>query len=313
MERIAITGSSGYLGSRLVEYFRGIGKVVLGIDVVPPRGPTGGHPDQFEICDVVDARLSTIVAGFAPDVLVHAAFVFTPMRSRRKMNRINVAGTRHVLDVTAAQQIPQLCVISSATAYGAWPDNPVPLDESDPLRARPEFPYSSDKGQVESLLEEFSREYPNVETSWVRPAIIAGPHFDNYLRRFIFGMPFLVLSDGVDTPMQFVHERDVVAAIATIIENHGRGPYNVGPEDWSSIREVAELSGRRAVTWPFWFTRLIHGSAWFLRLPFHESPASFLYFARYPWVVSPNKLQQEFGFQFQYSSRETLLEVIENP
>ena len=311
MKRIVITGSSGYLGRRLVQHYHGQNAVVLGIDIADPGDSKEEQPDEFERIDISESNFEDRLADFRADALIHSAFVFTPMRNRKKMSRINVEGTRNVLQAVSRLRIPQLCVVSSATAYGAWPDNPIPLDEASPIRARPEFQYSADKGVIEQMLCEFQEMIPEVETSWVRPAIIGGPNFDNYLRRFVFGMPFLVKSDGVNSPMQFVHESDVVSAIATILEKNGTGAFNVGPDDWSTIQEVAELSGRRAVSWPFWFTRFIHGFAWMLRLPFHESPASFLYYSRYPWVVDSKRLKQELGFQFEYSSHETLQAILE--
>ncbi len=312
MKRIAITGSSGYLGSKLVEYYRSADADVIGIDVVKPKSSGLSRPTLFHQLDICDSSICEVLEKGEFDAVIHAAFVFTPIRNKQKMQRINVDGTRNVISAIKKTTSTKLCVVSSATAYGAWPDNPVPMDESWPIRARKEFQYLHDKGTVESLLVEFASENPKINVSWVRPAIIGGPNFDNYLRRFVFGMPFLVLSDGHDTPVQFVHENDVVSAIDTILSNGGTGAYNVGPDDWTSIKEVAELTGRRTLRWPFWLTKFVHGFAWFIRFPLHESPPGFLYYARYPWVVSSKRLQDELSFEFQHSNRETLLEIIES-
>ena len=47
---------------------------------------------------------------------------------------MDVNGTHNVLEAAAAAGTAQVLVTSSATAYGAFPDNPVPLTEDDPVR-----------------------------------------------------------------------------------------------------------------------------------------------------------------------------------
>ena len=305
MKKLAITGSSGYLGSQLVEYFRQrhAGTRILGLDVRPPEQP---GPDVFVQMDVRNPQLGEAIHEFRPDTVIHAAFAFTPMRDERQMREINVEGSRNLLRIVAAQRPERLLLVSSATAYGAWPDNPVPMDETWPLRARKEFQYAADKTEVEALLAAFADEHPEIATSWVRPCMIGGPHMDNYLKRFIFGMPFMVLIDGYDAPLQFVHEEDVVAAIDSILVKNARGPFNVAPPDSITISDLARETGRRVLKCPFWFAYGVHWLAWAIHFLNHESPAGFLYFVRYPWVVAPTRLQSELGHQFRFSSLDTL-------
>ena len=98
--------------------------------------------------------------------------------------------------------------------------------------------------------------------SWSRPAIIVGPSMNNYLRRFIFELPLLVRLDGYDMPFQFVHEDDVTAAIFTILDRAGRGAYNVGPNDWLTVSEVAKATQRRLISMPFWLAHFSAAVAW---------------------------------------------------
>jgi UDP-glucose 4-epimerase len=307
IQRLAITGSSGYLGGKLVEHFRALGVRVLGIDLNAPK--TVG-PDEFLQLDITDTALQSRLEAFAPDTIIHGAFAFQPMRDEVRMHEINIGGTRNVLAAVTRVRPQRFMVISSATAFGAWPDNPIPMDETWPRRARSEFRYAADKTEAEELIAQFAAEHPKIAVSWPRPAMIGGPGLDNYLSRFIFGMPFLVLLDGHDTAVQFVHERDVTAAIAHILQRDARGAFNVGPPDWTCVSEIARESGRRVIRLPYWFARWLHGLAWAVRFPIHESPASFLYFVRYPWVVAPTRLQNELNYHFQYSSLETLREII---
>ena len=289
-------------------FFRDRGAQVLGIDLQDP--PETAWPDEFVQADIRDVSLVEKIREFVPDTIIHAAFVFQPMRDSRKMSDINVGGTENILQAVARTVPARFMLVSSATAYGAWPDNPVPMPEDWPLRARADYQYAADKTAIEKRMPEFAERHPEICVSWIRPAVIGGPGMENYLSRFIFGMPFLAKLDGYDTPLQFVHEDDVVAATAAILEANGRGAYNVGPPDWTYTTEIAAATNRRVVSLPFWLAWSSAWLAWTIRLWIHESPASFLYFARYPWVVAPNRLLNEIGYEFQYTSTETVREIV---
>ena len=307
MKRVVITGSSGYLGGRLVERLsRTDGVTILGIDIHEPKG---FRPHEFVKLDVRSPDLVSAIEAFQPDTIVHLAFVLQPMRDEKKMREINVVGCQNVLAAAQAAQPARLMVSSSATAFGAWPDNPVPMDDVWPLRARREFQYASDKVDIEELLVDFQQQQTTMEVSWVRPTVICGPHMNNYLSRFLFGMPFMVLIDGKDVPVQFVHEDDVVEAMCQIMEQGGSGAYNVAPPDWLHVSDLARETNRRAIRAPFWLVKTLAAIAWKCRLSIHEYPPGFLYFARYPWIVASTRLQDEIGFQFQFSSLDALRSV----
>jgi UDP-glucose 4-epimerase len=291
-----------------VAHFRDRGAQVLGIDVQDP--PEDASPDEFVRADIRDESLLTTIGEFAPETIIHAAFVFQPMRDLRQMSDINVGGTENILRAVERAAPARFMLVSSATAFGAWPDNPVPIPEDWPLRARKDYQYAADKTAVEARIAAFAEEHPQIAVSWIRPAIIGGPSMENYLSRFIFGMPFLAKLDGDDNPLQFVHEDDVVAAADAILLANGRGAYNLGPPDWTYTSEIARESNRRLLTIPLWLAWSSAWLAWTIRLWIHESPASFLYFARHPWVVAPHRLLNEIGYEFQYTSTETVREIL---
>lgn len=305
MQRIAITGSSGYLGTRLVEFARRkySGTKILGLDV---KHPVGTPPDEFHSIDIRSPELAKILSQFLPDTVIHSAFSFQPSHNDELMRSVNIDGCRNLLE-SVAQSMPA-CVhfLSSATAFGAWPDNPLPIPEDRPVKGRPEFRYAADKADIENILAEFAGKHSEIALSWTRPAIIVGPHMDNYLERFIFGMPFLIKIDDYDMPLQFVHEDDVTASLFTILEHRARGGFNVGPDDWITISEIAHATRRRTISIPFWVSHGLSWAAWKLRLWYHEFPPGFLYFGRFPWVVQSTRLQTELGYQFQYTCHEAM-------
>lgn len=305
MQRIAITGSSGYYGSRLVRHIRGVDPdvTILGLDVTPPKGL---GPHEFAPIDVRSPELHGTLQAFQPDTVIHLAFVLNPIHNDHQMHDININGSKNVFEAVHTLRPQRFLMASSATAYGAWPDNPVPIDDGGLVRGRPEFAYSRDKTKIERMVADFAAAHPEMRVSWVRPAIICGPATNNFLSRMLLWAPFVVLPDGIDTPIQFVHEDDVTAATWKILKCDGHGPFNVGPPDWMHLRDVARERRRPALKIPLWMMRIHAAISWSLRFPIFDFPPAVYYYFRYPWVVAPTRLCGELGFEFKYSSREAL-------
>jgi UDP-glucose 4-epimerase len=312
MKRIAITGSSGYLGSCLIRYLAEHDPQarILGLDVLPPDDPD--HHDFIQI-DMCSPEFAARLKAFQPDTVVHMAFVVKPMHDQRKMRSINVDGSRKVLEAAASARAKRLLVTSSATVLGARHDNAVPMDDTWPGRASPRFEYAANKVELEAALAQFAGEQPQIAVSWVRPCIVGGPHMNNYLWRLLFEMPIMVLLDRVDAAIQLVHEDDVSAVVYQILTREGTGAYNLAPPDAVCLSEVAQQTHRRRISAPLWLGRFLAWVAWHTRFPLHEYPPGFLDFVRYPWLVASNRLVHELGFQFRFSSRETFLGMLEEP
>lgn len=308
MRRIAITGSSGYYGRQLIQHVRreAPGTRILGIDLV---AHSTAIPDEFALVDIRSPRLLEVLADFCPDTIVHLAFVVNPIHDSQRMRDINVGGTRNVFAAVRDLRPERFLMASSGTAFGAWPDNPVPLSEDWPLRAREQFQYAAEKTALEGELAALSEELPDVAVSWTRATIIAGQGVDNYLSRLFRWIPMIVLPDGVDVPLQFVHEDDCAAATWEILRHNGRGPFNLAPPNWVTMTQIARLTNRWAISLPFWTFKWASAFWWHCRLPIFQYPPSLHDFLRHPWVMSPARLQQELGFRFQYSAEETLLEM----
>ena len=72
-----------------------------------------------------------------------------------------------------------------------------------------------------------------------------------------------------------------------------------------SYTELARLCGRRTLSLPGGLLRPAMSLSWKLRLQ-GESPPGGLEFIRYPPVISTEKLKDETGFSFEYSSKEAV-------
>ncbi|MBD3672190.1 MAG: NAD-dependent epimerase/dehydratase family protein [Planctomycetaceae bacterium] len=309
MQKIAITGSSGFYGRGLIEGLRSLypEATILGLDVVEP---SVHPPDEFLHCDVTSPKLRSHLETFAPETVIHLAFVVNPMRDLRRMHEINIEGTRNLLAAVENIGPARLLVSSSATAYGAWDDNPIPIPEDHHLRPRTEYQYAHDKVLVEELLAEFRDQHPEIAVSWTRAAIIYGEGVDNYLTKFILRSPLMVLPDGHNATFQLVHLEDVVAATLKILTSNASGPFNIAPPDWITLKDLAKLKRQICLKSPLVMCRLFTNIWWGLRLPLFYFPSGLWYFIRYPWVVTPRRLQEEIGYEFRYSTLKTVREML---
>ena len=170
---VAVTGASGLVGRHLLPVLAEHPDVerVLGLDVrEPERRP---RAVEFARVDIAGTELKPLLEGI--DVVVHLAGVVDPVPDVGLMARVNVEGTRHVLDAAASVGARRVVRISSATVYGAWPNNPVPLTEDAPLRPNPDFSPAVQGAEVERLLAEWRGSHPEVTVTTLRSAPVVGP------------------------------------------------------------------------------------------------------------------------------------------
>ncbi len=309
-KKVLITGVSGYIGGALCRRLEHTAwcAQVDGCDIRDPLDKL--DKVRFQNLSVNGDHLAQWVAHCAPDALVHLAFVLNPMHDEALMRRINVDGTRAVLDAAVAAGTRQIMVASSGTAYGAWPDNPVPLRETDPIRPQPEFQYAREKSEIEGMCADFMQAHPEVVFSIIRPCVLYGPNVRNYLSNLLTGMPTVVGLSGYDPDLQFVHEDDVARAIIAILEQDAQGAFNIAPPDTISMADTLASAGKRVVRLPDWILDPVADLLWKSRIKLLGAPASFLDFLRYPWVLDPSRLTDELGFEFRYSSREALTTML---
>jgi UDP-glucose 4-epimerase len=302
--RYLITGGSGYIGSRLVERLAGRSDTerILICDVRPPR--VFRPKVEYRELDVRDASgVREVVARERPDALVHLAFILNPMHDEAAMYEIDVGGTHNVLEAASEAGVGQVLVTSSSTAYGAFADNPVPLTEDDPVRGVPDFEYARDKAESDRLCQLWALRHPDRVMTIVRPCIVFGPNVDNYIVRLWTKQPFQADFGLPDPGIQFVHEDDVVEAIAVLLEGRFAGAFNVAGDGVMPGVECAEIIGLPRRRLPLAVAWRLASVMWRLRRA--ETPPGNLHFAIHPWLVSNEKLKRETGWQPRYSSRET--------
>jgi UDP-glucose 4-epimerase len=301
--RYVITGGSGYIGTRLVELLGAREDTEL-ITIADARPPEIHRPKtRYERLDVRDREgARALLERDRPDALVHLAFILNPSHDEALMYDVDVNGTHNVLEAAGAAGTPQVLVTSSASAYGAFPDNPVPLTEDDPVRGAPDFSYARDKTEADRICQLWAAKYPDRTMTIVRPCIVLGPNVNNYLVRLWTHQPFTVDHGHLDYELQFVHEDDMVAAIGLLLEGKHAGAYNVAGDGTMTAKEAAELIESPIRKMPLRVYRALAKAMWALRRA--ESPPGGIEFAIHPWLVSAEKLKG-VGWEPRHSSRET--------
>ena len=158
-----------------------------------------------------------------------------------------------------------MLVTTSGVAYGAFPDNPVPLTEDDPVRGVAGFTYARDKTESDRLCQLWAATHPERVMTIVRPCIVFGPNVDNYLVRLWTKQPFAVDVGTIDSDIQFVHEDDVVEGITGLLLGRHGGAYNVAGDGLMTNRECAELIGTPIRKMPLRLYRGLARVMWKLR------------------------------------------------
>jgi UDP-glucose 4-epimerase len=302
--RYVITGGSGYIGSRLVDLLsrREETERIVICDLAPPAAYR--PKTEFERVDVRDRdSVRTVLQRAEADALIHLAFILNPSHDEHLMYDVDVNGTHNVLEAAAAAGTKQVLVTSSSTAYGAFPDNPVPLTEDDPVRGVSSFAYARDKTESDRLCQLWAAAHLDRLMTIVRPCIVFGPNVDNYLVRLWTKAPFSADAGQLENPIQFVHEDDVVEAITALLLGRHAGPFNVAGDGLMTLRECAEVIGSPIRRMPLRAYRGLARTMWRARLS--EAPPGQIEFALHPWVVSNDKLKRTTGWSPKHTSRET--------
>ncbi len=242
------------------------------------------------------------------DAVLHLAFIMDPIKDESLMRDVNVNGSQNVFKCAGAAGVRKIVYVSSATVYGAHPDNDVPLTEQSPLRANLDFSYPAHKLEVEYIAKELRESLPEVTFTILRPAIVYGPHVDNAWSHFLES-PLILGVKGYDPPFQFVHEDDVARALAFAVWHDLDGAYNVAPRGWLEADEALSIIGRprRDLKEPTAFA--VMDRLWSMGLA--EAPAGMLHYVMHPWVVSAEKLAKA-GFLCHWSNAATLTEALEH-
>ncbi len=302
MGTTVITGVESPLGRRVARLVAAEpGARVVGL----AGGPVVGLPGSVTI-----QRANLTTDDVKPhvehaDAVVHLVAT-APAAPDAATDDVGVA--RRVLEAAGDAGVGHLVVLSSATVYGAWPDNPVPLTEDATLRPNPGFPFAAERAEIERLVAEWREAHPGAPAAVLRPARAAGPDHHDWLVRALRPGP-AVPEDAEEPPVQFVALDDLAAACDLVRRERLDGAFNVAPEGSIPGDEVRSLTGAPPkVPLPARVaSRLVR---WGFRAGLGPTPPALVPYTLHPWVVASDRLRRR-GWSPAMTNEEACIEAHE--
>jgi UDP-glucose 4-epimerase len=302
---VLITGSSGYLGSLLVEKIASMRErfgPILASDIREVKVDEGQSITSLAL-DVRSGEMERILKQNAITTVVHLAGIVTPgkQHDRELAYQVDVLGTKNVIESCLKAGVHHLIVTSSGAAYGYHADNPDWLDEGDPLRGNPEFAYADHKRQVEEMLLGAREEHPELKQLILRSGTILGVSTSNQITDLFQKKAILGVS-GSRSPFVFIWDRDVIAVIIKGILEEKTGIYNLAGDGAMGLQEIAGMLRKPLLSLPAWMPRF--GLFVLRKFGLTQYGPEQVDFLRYRPVLSNRRLKEEFGYTPQKSTRQ---------
>ncbi|MEJ2602293.1 MAG: SDR family oxidoreductase [Gammaproteobacteria bacterium] len=291
---ILVTGAAGYIGGLTVAELAGRDDV--GTLVAYDIRDAGAPPPAVTVSgDIATDDLEALLRDHAIDTVIHLASILKPPADAPPdlARRVDVVGTRRLLEACVDAGVRRLVVTTSGAAYGYHPENPRWLTEDAPTRGHPAFEYSRNKGEVEQLLAEFRATHPELAQVLFRPGTVIGRGTHSPVTE-IFEGPVVPGIVGTDAPFVFVWDRDLVAILVRAALGDRQGIYNVAGDGALTARAIAKALGKPYLPIPAGV--LAAGLGLMKRLGRTVNGPETVDFLRYRPVLSNERLKKEFGY-----------------
>jgi nucleoside-diphosphate-sugar epimerase len=241
--RALITGGSGYFGCLLRDR-------LLAQDFRVRIFDLEDADDRLEEVEFVqgDIRDLDAIRGACEDmeIVFHNVAQVPLAKDRELFWSVNYGGTENLLRAVRDSGVRKLVHTSSSAIFGVPRSNPV--DET--MEPEPGEAYGKAKLEGERLVARYV-ESEGIDAAIIRPRTILG-----HGRLGIFQILFDWVEEGYNIPVlgrgdnlyQFIHGDDLADASILAADRPGFSVYNVGTEDFGSMRETLEALCRHAAT-----------------------------------------------------------------
>ena len=312
MGRIAITGTSSFLGGallrRLVEE-HGADEVVS-VDVASP--PATLHGVRRRLLDFTepssDQRLMDALEEEGVETVVHLAFFTSPRRDTTHAHELESIGTLNLLAAAAAAGVSHVVMRSFTAVYGARGQNPNFIREDHKLQPNPALGWARDKVEAEQHAASFAKRYPALKVTVLRLAPLLGPGVHNFYTR-IFDHRLVPVLMGFDPLFQFLHPEDALLAFEAALARSPGGAFNIVPRGSLSLATALHLAEKIPLPVPHVMAYAATDVLWATGVG--QAPAGFVDYIRYPVLGDGEKAERELRFCPRFSSRDALFAYLD--
>ena len=293
--KVLVTGISGKLGRRVAARLFELGHEVLGIDRRPwPDAPPGVEVHQT---DIRKRTAEDVFRAHEPEAVIHMATVTHITQRSADRYRINLQGTRAVVDHCHRYGVKRLIFVGRHTYYGAAPDSPLYHSEDEPPLGMHTFPELADLVAADLYAGSALWRHFEIDTTVLRMVYTLGPS------RHGTRVPVVL---GFDPLFQFMHEFDAASAIAAALEAGARGVFNVAGPSPMPLSSIIKEAGRIPMPVPESMLAITLGR---FGVPF--LPKGAVDHLKYPIVVDATAFRKATGFQHAYDEGETIRAFVE--
>ncbi len=239
MNRVAITGASGHVGSCLC---RDLLKSGYNIKALFHKDNTGIKDLDIEIVkgNLLDKNsLKKLVQDV--DIVIHLGAVISINGSdHENLIRTNVGGTQNIINCSLEAGVSRFIHFSSVHALDSEPLDET-MDETRPLVTSSKMLYETTKAQGEQLIAKAVKAGLNAVT--LNPCAIIGPcdYRPSYLGQAIIKIAQNNLPMLVQGGYNWVDVRDISNAAISAITKGRAGERYILSGNWYSLKEISEM------------------------------------------------------------------------
>lgn len=210
-----------------------------------------------------------------------------------------------VLEAAASSPIETVVYRSSASVYGAWADNGLPLTEDVPLRPNPGFAFAIEHAEAERLVAEWRDDHPAVKVAVLRPVPVVAPGRESWESNTL-GRPSSLRRSESLPPVQYLHVDDAAAAFAHAVTSRLEGTFNLAPDGFVAGETARALATNGRLTVPLPDRLAATAERWAWRFGWGGAPAPAVPYLVHPWVVANDKLAAT-GWSPAHTNEEALV------
>ncbi len=233
--RVLVTGTTGFVGSRVVSELSSAGIEVIAVG--GPRSPA----NSVDITDPLSVEKLKEIGHI--DAVVHTAALahrFAKV-SDEHYHQANVIGVENVAKLAVSLRAKHFVLFSSTLVYGRR-DSDMPVTED--FDCRPIDAYGRSKLEGEFAAKDIC-EKSSIDLSILRPSPIIGEGSKGNFRRLIAAIDrrrFVMVGNG-ENLKSLIYVGDVATAVVKVIANGGRGTqvYNLAGGEVRMIDIVSNI------------------------------------------------------------------------